>query len=164
MFCTTALFFFGGGALSWSSPLASRFLRLSRLLRFDFASSCTDALLGGIGEEPGFKSRLAPLNDGVPPGELTFEVGAQMPVGCPDAIAPRLLQQDTSPANIDAVSMTKISDYCLSDVRLRGGDTGYRTRRALSQGTKGQKQKFQGAMEFVNELPRETCQQGPRYW
>lgn len=87
MFCTTALFFFGGGALSWSRLLASRFLRLSRLLRFDFESSCADALLGGAGEELGFKSRPAPLKDGVPLGELTFEVGAETPVDCTDAIA-----------------------------------------------------------------------------
>lgn len=91
MFCTTALFFFGGGALSWSRPLASRFLRLSRLLRFDFAlSSCADALLGGAGEEPEIKSKPAPLNDGIPPGgnvgEFTFELGAETPAGCPDAI------------------------------------------------------------------------------
>lgn len=86
--CTTAVFFFGG-ADSWSKPLASRFLRLSRLFRFDFASCCIDALLGGAGEDPVFRSSPAPLN-GVPPGgmtgELTSDEGAEEPAGCPDAI------------------------------------------------------------------------------
>lgn len=54
-----------------SSPLASRFLRLSRLLRFDFALlSCGPE---GAGEDPAFRSRPAPLN-GVPRGGRTGEL------------------------------------------------------------------------------------------
>lgn len=106
MLCTAALFFFGGG-FSGSMPLASRFLRLSRLLRFDFAlSSCADALLGGAGEEPAFKSKPAPLKNGVPPGgimgELIFDDGAEEPAGCPDAIITNVSLCDT--AEYEAIS------------------------------------------------------------
>lgn len=53
-FGATAAFFLGGMD-SWSRPLASLFFRLSRLLRFDLVPSvCTDALLGGAGEDRAF--------------------------------------------------------------------------------------------------------------
>lgn len=82
--------FLGGGALSGSRPFASRFLRLSRLLRFARAASpCTDALLAGAGEDRLFKSDNAPFRRGPLPGgrrgELIFEDGAEDP-GAWDAI------------------------------------------------------------------------------
>lgn len=72
---TSTVRFLGGGAFSGSSPFASRFLRLSRLFRFDLApSACTDALLGGAGDDLGFESAVALFNEAFPgggAGELT---------------------------------------------------------------------------------------------
>lgn len=85
-FCTaTALFF--GGAASGSSPLASRFFRLSRLFRFDLApSACTDVMLGGIGDDRTLASDKGPLRIegfvGGRMGELILDEGADEPAGC----------------------------------------------------------------------------------
>lgn len=83
--------FFGGGALSVSKPLASRFLRLSRLFRFARAlSPCAERLLAGAGEDREFKSDNAPLRRGPLPGgrmgELMLEDGADDPGAWPDAM------------------------------------------------------------------------------
>lgn len=88
-FCATVARFFGGAA-SGSNPLASRFFRLSRLLRFDLALSATDALLGGAGEDRAFTSDKGPLGKGRfvggKMGELILDDGAEDPAGCVDAI------------------------------------------------------------------------------
>lgn len=71
--------FFGGGAFSVSSPLASRFLRLSRLLRLARPSPCAD----GAGDDRGFKSVNCALSKGPPLGgrigELMLDDGAEDP-------------------------------------------------------------------------------------
>jgi hypothetical protein len=77
--------------VSWSKPLASRFLRLSRLLRLDLGpSACTDALLVGAGEDLVFVSDRGPLKKGVPPGgkigEFIFDEGAEDPAACVDVM------------------------------------------------------------------------------
>lgn len=83
--------FFGGGAFSVSSPLASRFLRLSRLLRLVRPSPCAD----GAGEERPFKSvncvlsRDPPLGGKI--GELILDDGAEDPGAWPDAMVEEIL-------------------------------------------------------------------------
>lgn len=77
-----AAFFFGG--ISESRPFASRFFRLSRLLRFALApSACRDALFEGAGEALAFKSDSALLIGGPFPGakagELMLDDGADGP-------------------------------------------------------------------------------------
>lgn len=71
--------FFGGGALSVSKPLASRFLRLSLLLRFARPSPWAE----GAGEARVFKSVNCALSRGPPLGgrigELMLEDGADDP-------------------------------------------------------------------------------------
>lgn len=65
----TAAVFFLGGALSVSSPFASRFLRLSRLLRFDLPPSpWAETMLGAAGEDLAFWSDGGPLKKGRLPG------------------------------------------------------------------------------------------------
>lgn len=66
-------------------------MRLSRLFRFDLApSACTDAVLGGAGEDLGFRSGSAPFGNGPLPGakvgELIFDEGTEDPAGWEDAI------------------------------------------------------------------------------
>lgn len=77
-----ARFFGTGGALSVSKPLASRFLRLSRLLRFARPSPWTD----GAGEDRVFRSVNCALSRGPPLGgrigELIFDDGADDPGAC----------------------------------------------------------------------------------
>lgn len=72
--------------VSASKPFASRFLRLSRLLRFDLAlSACRDALFDGAGEDLTFKSDNEPFKGGTLPGgrvgELILDEGPEDPVG-----------------------------------------------------------------------------------
>lgn len=82
--CATAALFLDG-TLSGSNPFASRFFRLSRLLRFDLAPSAwSDALCDGAGEDLAFKSDNAPLfNGGALPGgrvgELMLDDGPEDP-------------------------------------------------------------------------------------
>lgn len=78
--------FFGGGAFSGSSPLASRFLRLSLLLRLARPSPWAD----GAGEDRGFKSVNCALSRGPPfggrIGELMLDDGAEDPGAWADAM------------------------------------------------------------------------------
>lgn len=82
--------FLVGGALSVSRPLASRFLRLSRLLRFARPSPWTDATLPGAGDDLGFRSENCALSNGPPLGgsigELMFDEGAEDPGAWPDVM------------------------------------------------------------------------------
>ena len=77
---------FGGGAFSGSNPLASRFLRLSRLLRLARPSPWAD----GAGDDRGFRSVNCALSRGPPLGgrigELMLDDGAEDPGAWPDAM------------------------------------------------------------------------------
>jgi hypothetical protein len=83
--------FLGGGA-SGSKPFASRFLRLSRLLRLARAvSPWTDPVLAGAGEDLALRSERGPGSTGAFPGakvgEFIFDEGADDPGAVPEAMA-----------------------------------------------------------------------------
>lgn len=76
--------FFLGGIFSWSSPFASRFLRLSRLFRFDL-SACVGPFPEGAGEDFAWDSCIILAVFwtfvGGMIGELMLDEGAEDP-GC----------------------------------------------------------------------------------